>query len=88
MKEYEQIYNRLNIKFDYFLSESQTQPYIEKVNDMLQKSKFIFERDGALHADLNEFDLGEPVVQRSNGSAVYLTRDIASVLEKAIVKPF
>ncbi|CEP07584.1 hypothetical protein [Parasitella parasitica] len=78
---YKHIYKRLGIDFDYFSGESQTEPFIPKVYEMLNRYNLIEKTDdGALVVNLEKYNLGKPVIQRADGTSLYMTRDIASIL--------
>lgn len=78
---YKHIYKRLNIDFDYFSGESQTEPFIPKVYDMLNQYGLIETTDdGASIVNLEAYKLGKPIIQRADGTSLYMTRDIASIL--------
>lgn len=81
IKSYASIYDRLNIKFDVYSGESQINTYIPKAlgllkeKNLLQKSK-----EGALVVDLEKYKLDNVTVQRADGTSLYVTRDIASII--------
>ncbi|KAI8641404.1 arginyl-tRNA synthetase [Parasitella parasitica] len=78
---YKHIYKRLNINFDYFSGESETERYIPKVYEMLNSYGLIETTDdGASVVNLDEYALGKPIIQRADGTSLYMTRDIASIL--------
>lgn len=81
IKSYASIYERLNVKFDVYSGESQVNSYISKAHDQLRNSHLLKRtEDGALAVDLEEYNLGTAVVQRADGTSLYITRDLASVL--------
>lgn len=77
---YKDIYKRLNIEFDVYSGESQTEPYIKQVYSLLEKHNLIrTTEDGAWIVDLEEYKLGKPIVKRADGTSLYMTRDLASL---------
>lgn len=77
---YKHIYKRLSIDFDVYSGESQTEPYISQIYDMLEKYKLIqISEDGAWTVDLEEYKLGKAIVKRADGTSLYMTRDLASL---------
>ncbi|KAI9028193.1 arginyl-tRNA synthetase [Phycomyces nitens] len=78
---YASIYKRLDIEFDVYSGESQVNDYIPKVYDLLRSRNLLTKTEGgSLAIDLENHDLGVPVVQRADGTSLYLTRDLASIL--------
>ncbi|RLJ03537.1 MAG: arginine--tRNA ligase [Candidatus Aenigmatarchaeota archaeon] len=89
IKGQRKILERLGIEYDSFDYESK---YVEnsdvkKVIENLKRSRYFKEENGAIGLDLQSFGIerrgGLVVIQRSNGTSVYLTRDIAYHLEKS-----
>lgn len=81
IKSYASIYERLNVKFDVYSGESQVNPYISKAYDILKDQKLLSPtKDGALAIDLEDYKLDKVVVKRADGTSLYITRDIASVI--------
>ncbi|KAI8991389.1 arginyl-tRNA synthetase [Mycotypha africana] len=81
IESYKQIYKRLNIEFDYYSGESQTEPYIQKVYQILNEHSLLEKtEDGASVVNLEKYKLGKPVLQRADGTSLYMTRDLASLL--------
>lgn len=77
---YKHIYKRLNIDFDIYSGESQTEPYITQIYNMLEKYKLIeISEDGAWTIDLEEYKLGKAIIKRADGTSLYMTRDLASL---------
>ncbi|ORX58232.1 arginyl-tRNA synthetase [Hesseltinella vesiculosa] len=78
---YASIYARLNISFHEYSGESQVDSYIPKVHAQLEaKGLLTHMDDGALAVDLSRFGLKPAIVQRADGTSLYLTRDLAAVL--------
>ncbi|KAL9539992.1 hypothetical protein MBANPS3_009939 [Mucor bainieri] len=78
---YAAIYKRLNVRFDVYSGESQVNPYIAQAREQLSSSHLLTRtEDGALAVDLEQYKLGTAVVQRADGTSLYLTRDVASIL--------
>ncbi|KAL0077015.1 arginyl-tRNA synthetase [Phycomyces blakesleeanus] len=78
---YASIYKRLDIEFDAYSGESQVNDYIPKVYDLLKSRKLLSKTEsGSLAVDLEEYGLGVPVIQRADGTSLYITRDLASIM--------
>ncbi|KAI8342634.1 arginyl-tRNA synthetase [Chlamydoabsidia padenii] len=78
---YRQIYQRLGITFDHYSGESQTEQYISKVYAQLEARGLLTESEGGeCVVDLEHYGLGKPVLKRTDGTTLYLTRDLAALL--------
>ncbi|ORY95022.1 arginyl-tRNA synthetase [Syncephalastrum racemosum] len=77
---YADIYARLGIVFDSYSGESETNDYIPRIQAMLRDKNLIRKTDGASVIDLEAEGLGSPPVQRADGTSLYLTRDLATLL--------
>lgn len=89
IKSYASIYERLNVKFNVYSGESQVNPYISKAYDILDERKLLTStEDGAYAVDLEEYKMDKAVIRRADGTSLYMTRDLASVLMRRKVYPF
>lgn len=78
---YANVYKRLGITFDRYSGESETEPYIQQVYDRLREHNLIQESpDGAWSVSLEKYGLGTAVVRRADGTSLYMTRDLASLM--------
>ncbi|KAI1758628.1 arginyl-tRNA synthetase [Hypoxylon sp. FL1150] len=85
---YKATYARLNIKFDEYSGESQvTEEAMEKVAKEMTEKGITKEDQGAVLVDFTELipgkegkRLGKTVIRKRDGTALYLTRDIAELL--------
>lgn len=76
------IYQELNIKFIHIFYESELiDRGLKMVTDLLAKG-ILKKSEGAVIADLNEYNLGVLPVIRSNGTALYPVADLALASEK------
>ena len=80
---FEVTYNALGVNFDSYYYESQTyllgKTFIDKG---LQKGVFIKKEDGSVWCDLTPDGLDEKIVLRSDGTAVYMTQDIGTAIQR------
>lgn len=74
--EYRKIYGRLGISFDEYSGESIAQKGVPKVMELLKAKNLLVEKEGAKVVDLSKYSLGTVVLEKSDGSTLYLTRDI------------
>jgi arginyl-tRNA synthetase len=76
-------YKRIGSDFDKIYYESQTYLLGKDLVEMGLKKKVFFQKeDGSVWIDLTTDGLDEKIVQRSDGTAVYMTQDIGLVVEK------
>ncbi|MGK0252989.1 MAG: arginyl-tRNA synthetase [Mariniflexile sp.] len=76
-------YKNLGVNFDTLYYESDT--YLlgkEFVSEGLKSGVFIQEADGSIWCDLTEDGLDKKIVQRSDGTAVYMTQDIGTAIQR------
>jgi len=80
---FEQTFDRLGIKFDNYLWESDfTEKSREYISEMKKKKLLFDTEDGAKIIDLEKFGLPSTVILRKDGTGLYLTRDIATTIYK------
>jgi len=82
IKEYARVYSRLGINFDVYSGESIAQKGVAKVLELLKEKNLLVEKDQAKTVDLSAFKLANPVLVKSDGSTLYLTRDIAMAINR------
>ena len=76
-------YKRIGSDFDKIYYESQTYLLGKDLVEMGIGKKVFFQKgDGSVWIDLKADGLDEKIVQRSDGTAVYMTQDIGLVVEK------
>lgn len=82
-KGFEQSYAELGVDFDTNYYESNT--YLlgkEVVADGLEKGVFYKKADGSVWIDLTDEGLDEKIVLRADGTAVYITQDIGTAIQR------
>jgi len=80
---FNETYKELGVDFDKNYYESDT--YLlgkDVVADGLKKGVFYKKEDGSVWIDLTEDGLDEKIVLRSDGTAVYMTQDIGTAIER------
>jgi len=80
---FEASYNALGVNFDKNYYESDT--YLlgkDVVADGIKKGVFFKKEDGSVWIDLTEEGLDEKIVLRSDGTAVYMTQDIGTAIQR------
>ena len=83
LKEFQKVYDILGIKFDSWNGEAFYTDKMQEVIDLLQKSGKLIESQGARIIDLEEYGMAPCLIQKSNGSSTYATRDLAAILYRA-----
>ena len=76
-------YKRLGVNFDSYYYESQT--YLlgkEFIKKGLDKGVFYKKDDGSVWCDLTSDGLDEKIVLRADGTAVYMTQDIGTAVQR------
>ncbi|MTI49502.1 arginine--tRNA ligase [Sporosalibacterium faouarense] len=80
LKEFNRVYNMLNIKFDSFAGESFYSDKMPRVLDMMEKKGILTKSQGAEIVDLEPYDMPPALIKKSDGSTLYITRDIAAAV--------
>jgi arginyl-tRNA synthetase len=82
-KGFEATYNTMGVTFDSYYYESDT--YLlgkDLIEDGLSRSIFYKKEDGSVWIDLSEEGLDEKLLLRSDGTAVYMTQDLGTALQR------
>ena len=80
LKEFTEVYDMLGIEFDSYAGESFYSDKMQRVLDELTEKGLLEESQGANVVDLEEYDLGTALITKSDGSTLYITRDIAAAI--------
>jgi arginyl-tRNA synthetase len=83
IERYKQTYARLNISFDQYSGESQvSQESMQTSAKTLRETGVSEESEGAVIIDLTKYSkkLGKAIVQKKDGTTLYLTRDISEAV--------
>ena len=84
LKEFQKVYDLLGSKFDSWNGEAFYSDKMQEVIDILEKSGKLIESQGAKVIDLEEKGINTPcIIQKTNGSTTYATRDLAAILYRA-----
>ena len=82
LNEFEKIYKILGIKFDEVLGESMYNSDMKNVLKALKDGKLLQQSEGALIVDLTKFNLGVCLIEKTDGTTLYATRDLASAISR------
>ena len=80
LKEFTAVYDVMGIKFDSYDGESFFSDKMDRFTEELEKDGLLLESDGAYIVDLEEYGLGKALIKKSDGSTLYITRDIAAAV--------
>ena len=84
LQEFQKVYDLLGSKFDSWNGESFYSNKMPEVIDILQKTGKLVESQGAKIIELEDKGINTPcIIQKSNGSTTYATRDLAAILYRA-----
>ena len=84
LKEFQRVYDLLESKFDSWNGESFYSDKMPEVIEKLEKSGKLVESQGAKIIDLEDEGINTPcIIEKSNGSTTYATRDLAAILYRA-----
>lgn len=79
LKEYDKIYKKLDISFDYYFGESHYNKMMPTVLTELKDKGIAVEDQGALVVFFDNDKLPPAIVQKKDGSFLYTTSDIATI---------
>lgn len=82
LKEANNMYRMLNINFDDWRGEAYYNDKTDAIIKMLEEKGLVVESDGAKCINLEKFDMGMCLVQRSDGGSLYTTRDLAAAIDR------
>ena len=80
LKEFKYVYDLLDIEFDSYAGESFYSDKLDNIVNILEEKKLLRDSEGATIVDLEEYDLPPALIKKSDGSTLYMTRDLAAAL--------
>lgn len=84
LKEFNKVYDMLNIEFDSYAGESFYSDKMPAVLKQMEDSGIMKESEGAFIVDLEPYGMPPALIKKSDGSTLYTTRDItAAIYRKA-----
>lgn len=78
LKEFTRVYDMLGITFDSYAGESFYSDKMPRFVKELKEKNLMEESQGAQIVNLEEYGLGVALITKSDGSTLYITRDIAA----------
>ena len=86
VKDLKRNYANLNVSFDLWKKESDAQPYIPDMVEMMKEKGFAYEDQGALVVDVKEEtdtkEIPPCMLLKSDGASLYTTTDLATIVER------
>ncbi len=84
LKEFQKVYDLLGSHFDSWNGEAFYSDKMPEVIEILEKTGKLVESQGAKIIDLEDKGINTPcIIEKSNGSTTYATRDLAAILYRA-----
>lgn len=80
MKEFNKIYDLLEVRFDSLNSEAFYNDKMDEIVKLLEEKHLLNEDKGAEIVDLSAYDLNPALIKKSDGATLYITRDLAAAL--------
>ena len=84
LKEFQKVYDLLGSKFDSWNGEAFYSDKMPEIIEILEKTGKLIESQGAKIIDLEDKGINTPcIIEKTNGSTTYATRDLAAILYRA-----
>ena len=83
LKEFKRVYDLLQVDFDSWNGEAFYSDKMQEVVDILKEKNLLVPSEGAMVVDLSEKDMPPCIIEKTNGSTTYATRDLAAILYRA-----
>lgn len=80
MKEFNKIYDMLEVSFDSLNGEAFYNDKMDEVVELLEEKHLLSMSQGAEIVDLTSYDLNPALIRKSDGATLYITRDMAAAL--------
>ena len=80
MKEFNKIYDLLEVQFDSLNGEAFYNDKMDEIVELLEEKHLLNEDKGAEIVDLSAYDLNPALIKKSDGATLYITRDLAAAL--------
>ncbi|MGN1327317.1 MAG: arginine--tRNA ligase, partial [Clostridia bacterium] len=88
VKDLKENYKKLDVDFDLWLGESDSQKYVEDMVNKMKELGIIYESDGAMVVDVQEPDdtstINPCMVLKKGGVSCYQTTDLATIMQREI----
>ena len=88
VKDLKENYKKLNVDFDLWLGESDSQKYVKPMVDKMKNLGILYESDGAMVVDVQEendtTEINPCMVLKTGGVSCYQTTDLATIMQRQI----
>lgn len=78
LKEFEGVYNLLNVKFDSYAGESFYNDKMDAIIEEIDKKGLLVDSNGAKVVMLDEYNMPPCIIKKSDGATIYATRDLTA----------
>ena len=83
LKEFQKVYDILGSKFDSWNGEAFYSDKMVEIIEILEKSGKLVKSEGAKIINLDDKGMAPCIIEKSNGSSTYATRDLAAIMYRA-----
>ena len=83
LKEFQKVYDLLDIHFDSLNGEAFYSDKMQEIIDILDRTGKLVESEGARVINLDDKQMPPCLIEKSNGSTTYATRDLAAIMYRA-----
>ena len=80
LKEFQRVYDLLDVHFDSLNGEAFYSDKMAEIVSILEKTGKLVESEGARVINLDEYDMPPCIIEKTNGSTTYATRDLAAIM--------
>lgn len=80
LKEFNKVYEMLNVEFDSYAGESFYGDKMDAVVEEIDKKGLLTESNGAKVVMLEEYNMPPCIIKKSDGATIYATRDLAAAV--------
>ncbi|MCL2322628.1 MAG: arginine--tRNA ligase [Oscillospiraceae bacterium] len=76
--EFEKVYDRIGVKFDYYTGESFYYDKMDTTIKELDEKGLLTESQGAIVVNLEEYNMPPCIIKKADGATIYATRDLTA----------
>lgn len=80
LREFMKVYDMLGVKFDSYKGEAFFSDKMDEVLSILRDKGIVQKSEGAEIVDLSEYKMPNALITKSDGSTLYITRDLAAAI--------